>query len=193
MGLTIKNKGALKSKGVSVGLDVSTDTGIVVLSPEGKVITAVEMSVGDLKKGASLQDRIGRVKKLYKSMSEFLEPVSPALVVIEAYGFARYNAQIAVELGTVVRLSCLELGLPFLEVSPLTLKKFAIGKGKGDKSLVRLAAFKKWKFEHDSDNVVDAYVLAQLGRLCLGLSSAKNQSEREVLKTVLQRNITKVK
>ena len=44
------------------------------------------------------------------------------------------------------------------------LKKFATGKGNTKKEDTVLPIFKRWDFEHPSDNVRDAYVLAQIAR-----------------------------
>ncbi|CRF29172.1 Uncharacterised protein [Mycobacterium tuberculosis] len=45
------------------------------------------------------------------------------------------------------------------------MKKFATGKGNAKKDEMVLPIYRKWGFEHGSDNVRDAFVLAQIARV----------------------------
>ncbi|WP_052000945.1 hypothetical protein [Gracilibacillus halophilus] len=64
------------------------------------------------------------------------------------------------------------------------MKKFITGDGNASKDNLILPLYKKFKYEHDSDNVRDAYVLAQIGRYIDGLDTPTRYQEA-VLKKVI--------
>ena len=63
-----------------------------------------------------------------------------------------------------------------LKVPPMTLKKFAAGKGNAKKQEMLLQIYKRWGMEFSDDNAADSYALARL-------SSGKgiNQVEKDVI------------
>ena len=67
-------------------------------------------------------------------------------------------------LGGIVRTMLYEKGIPFCLVTPLQLKKFILGKGAGEKSLILREVFRRWKVEAVDDNQADAVGLAHLAR-----------------------------
>lgn len=86
-------------------------------------------------------------------------------VAIEGYSFnslvSRAHAQ--GELGGVVRLWLFEAGIPFVEVPPASLKKFATGSGAADKFAMGQAAAKRSNgIEFSDDNACDAWWLCQM-------------------------------
>lgn len=87
------------------------------------------------------------------------------LVVIEGYSFASRNsrAHAAGELGGVIRLALHEAGVPFVEVPPSTLKKYATGHGNAGKGEVLAAAIRRLGYEGHDDNEADALWLRQMG------------------------------
>lgn len=86
------------------------------------------------------------------------------VVVLEGYAFARPNqAHQLGELGGVVRAALWERRIPFVEVPPSVLKKYATGKGNADKGAVLAAAIRRLGFEGDDDNAADAWVLRAMG------------------------------
>lgn len=90
------------------------------------------------------------------------------LVVIEG-PVVRSSA--AVVIGMVhgaVRLRLIDLGIPYVLVTPATLKKFATGKGNADKTAMAMAAYKRAGVEFDDDNQCDAWWLRVAGLTALG-------------------------
>ena len=96
-------------------------------------------------------------------------PAKPDVVVLEgySYGSAFKNAkgemiqpQAGVrsigELGGVVRLTCFEHHVPFVEVPPSNLKQYATGKGNGPKDGVVVAAAHRLGYHGADNNEVDA-------------------------------------
>jgi hypothetical protein len=49
-----------------------------------------------------------------------------------------------------------------LQVPPMTLKKYATGKGTSKKQEMLLQIYKRWGVEFNDDNAADAYALARL-------------------------------
>jgi hypothetical protein len=49
-----------------------------------------------------------------------------------------------------------------LKVPPMTLKKYAAGKGNAKKQEMLLQIYKRWGIEFNDDNAADSYALARL-------------------------------
>jgi Holliday junction resolvasome RuvABC endonuclease subunit len=50
-----------------------------------------------------------------------------------------------------------------LQIPPMTLKKYAAGKGNAKKQEMLLQIYKRWGLEFNDDNAADAYALGRLG------------------------------
>ena len=89
---------------------------------------------------------------------------------IEGYSFSSKSSRIYQigELGGIIRSRLMDYPDSYPNIiPPSALKKFATGKGRcKGKAPVIMGAYKKWGFEaeDDDDNVVDAYILAQMMR-----------------------------
>jgi crossover junction endodeoxyribonuclease RuvC len=67
------------------------------------------------------------------------------------------------ELAAIVKLELYERDKIFpLQVSPMTLKKFAAGKGNAKKQEMLMQIYKRWGVEFSDDNAADSYALARL-------------------------------
>jgi crossover junction endodeoxyribonuclease RuvC len=60
-----------------------------------------------------------------------------------------------------------------LQVPPMTLKKFASGKGNSKKQEMLLQMYKRWGIEFNDDNAADSYALARLIR-GVGINAVEN-------------------
>ncbi len=162
MPVTIKPAKTKVNKGW-LGLDPSTKTGVVVLNFDGKVEYASEWAIS-LAKTATFEDRMGRLNQFFAKLNYLLNEYYHLNLrcAIEGYGFANtHTLATLVEIGTTFRKALHNRIIPTVEVPPSSLKKFVTGKGNTKKDQMRLAIYKKWGFEHDSDNIVDAYGLAR--------------------------------
>lgn len=161
-----------------VGIDPSTKTGFVALDERGTVLKAKELT------GAGSHDP----KRMATLIDEIMAHIhKDDVITIEGFGFA---SQQAIQLGGIgwgIRMALFRRMIPYFEASPSQLKKFASGKGNTKKDELAVHIYKIFKFEHSSDNVRDAYVLAEISR-CLTLG-AKNitryQYQLEVINTIL--------
>jgi len=157
-----------------IGIDLSTKTGFVALDKVGNVILAEEVTGQgnkDPKRMVTLTDNI--VKRLNKG----------DFICIEGFSYGSRGRGISFQfgLGHHVRNTLYELGYKYTLVTPGQLKKFATGKGNTSKDNMILPIYKKWNFEHESDNVRDAYVLAQIAK-SLNNDADLLKYEKEVIK-----------
>jgi Holliday junction resolvasome RuvABC endonuclease subunit len=90
-----------------------------------------------------------------------------ALALIEAPTARSASSVISGMVHGVVRAELLELGVPYGTLMPSSLKKYATGKGTGDKVPMALEAYKRAGLTFADDNQCDAWWLwvAALGHL----------------------------
>lgn len=97
--------------------------------------------------------------------------VTAELVVLEGYGFGPQRGHAAIELaelGGVLRVGLYMAGVPFVDVAPASLKKFATGKGNASKAEVLVAAVKRLGYDGADDNVADALWLWTMAMTAYG-------------------------
>jgi Holliday junction resolvasome RuvABC endonuclease subunit len=63
----------------------------------------------------------------------------------------------------VVRLALMDLLVPYVAVTPASLKKFATGRGNATKADMRMELWKRANLDLRDDNQVDAWWLRQMG------------------------------
>lgn len=152
-----------------VGIDPSTKTGFVALDESGQILRAKELT------GTGSQDPV----RMITLIDEVMDHVQKDdLIVIEGFGFA---TQQGIQLGGIgwgVRMSLTRRGFKYYEVAPNAVKKFVsvtgwtgeVGNkkrltGPQKKRAVMNAVKDHYGFTHTSDNIVDAYILAQIARI----------------------------
>jgi len=219
MGLTVKKAPGIvvgynfkKAEGVQIsapeskllpirvmGVDVSTDTGVVVLQWDidhgvWRTVDDFEINLPSLPKKSPLWRVADRWVLLQTSFLKKFQEHCPALVAIEGYGYANANSLVTlVELGAALRgtMSINYLANCTLEVAPASLKKFILGKGVGKKEQVMMQVFKKWGYEAKTNNLADAYVLAHIAAASYlggGLYKGLTKPQKEVLAVVMAKN-----
>jgi hypothetical protein len=98
-------------------------------------------------------------------LSDLLEQAKPDLVLVEGYSLgSSHGAESLISVGAILRAFLRIDGYKWTTVAPQTLKKFA---GASLKEDIKVEAFKRWGFEHSSNDVVDAFVMAQIGAALL--------------------------
>ena len=167
----------------ALGIDPSTKTGVVVLDGQN-VAYAGLLELNTV-------DGFQRSLLLKAALKRTIEEFKPDVAAIEGYAFGnKFSLATMVEIGTLFRERLYEDGVPWTVIAPTQLKKFVLGKGPGSKSEVRLGAYKLWGFEHASDDVVDAYVLAKMATLYQSPGSC-TQIQREVLGAIKKPSVCK--
>jgi len=181
--MSLKVFGVPNLKGpVWVGVDQSySGFAITAIDKDGNYYTEVKKIEGD------------GVERLHKSRAfllGFLNRYMVDAIAIEGYAFGSQMANMAGELGGMIRLALFDTyrfdnqaaALP-LVVPPTSLKKYIAGKGTGiKKNQILLAVYKKWNVEFNDDNAADSYGLARIVR---------NQHDFEYEKEVYDKLITK--
>ena len=183
-----------------VGIDVGiTTTGICILQEDG-TYEPIEVSVPN--SVMALND-FSRFDWLLNSICAAIGyKKEPSMYMFEDYAMwgkgqitriAEFTGQLkrAIYLAQIQRISGPNYGI--FVASPNTLKKFATGAGKGKKSLIIKAVYKKWDFDTDSDDVADAFVLAKMCHLLFSYmgsltGKADLKYEHECMVAILKQN-----
>lgn len=149
-----------------VGIDPSTKTGFVALDESGNVVRAKELyGIGDVDP-----------KRMVTLIQEIIAHLKPGdTICIEGFPFDTQRAMFAGGLHHGIRNELFKRNLPYYEVAPNAVKKFVnvtgwIGEpghkqrltGPQKKKVVMKAVEEHFGFKHKSDNVVDAYIMAQI-------------------------------
>lgn len=166
----------LKSNTRFVGLDLSKNTGLVILDVNGKVIEELEIvAIKGKDDLTQMIDVRNRVKKYLNYSTD--------KIIIENFAFNARGQSVSYQFGVgyLIRAMLQDSGVNFIEPSPGQVKKFATNKGNAAKSAMILPVFKKWGFESSSDNIIDAYVLAKIGWSMYN-HEGLTEYEKEVLK-----------
>lgn len=139
-----------------VGIDLSTKTGLCILDEEGNVVTSIEMLTKKL-------DDPQRMMELAARIMKYLNPETDK-VVVEGFAFGAKGQGVSFQygLGWIVREALILNGMNYVDVPPTSVKKFASNVGNAKKDALVLPIYKKWGFEHESDNVRDAYILSRI-------------------------------
>lgn len=172
-----------------IGIDPSlTGTGLVRYCPKDKGCSVA--TVGNKNAATTVRERLWRYDGLLGEVLDWLREgeANVSGIAIEGYSFGSKGAGTTdrAEFGGILRhYLIVNRGYRnFIEVPPGTLKLFVIGKGVGDKSVVKLAAYKRWGVDFCNDNETDAYVLARIAACHFGAEEPDNDAQRRALKTL---------
>lgn len=160
-----------------VGIDPSTKTGLVILSVNGDVIDQKEitpLSKADPQRFMEIAEQV------------WYQLRKDDVICIEGFSYGSRGRGVSTQygLGWLIRAELIKSGYTYHEVSPNSVKKFATGKGNSAKDAMVLPIFKKWGFEDTSDNVRDAYVLAQMARAIDGQGELTNYQKEAMGKVM---------
>lgn len=149
---------------VYIGIDQSySGFAITAMDQSGNYYTEVKKIEGD---------GVERLHKARAFLLGFLDRYTVEAIAIEGYAFGSQMANMAGELGGMIRLALFdnyrfvnEASAFPLVVPPTSLKKYIAGKGTGiKKNQILLAVYKKWNVEFHDDNAADSYGLARIVR-----------------------------
>lgn len=132
-----------------VGLDLSiTGTG-VSHTVEGAACTHLIRT--------NPKDRDGRLLQIRDTIRELA--TGAELALIEAPTPRSPSSVVSGMVQAAARMVLLELGVPYGTLMPASLKKYATGRGTGDKIPMAMAAYKRGGVEFSDDNQCDAWWL----------------------------------
>lgn len=161
-----------------IGIDPSlTGTAIYHIGQGNEGSDYITLKVKGEERLVHIRDHIQHMLDMFA-----FSDIAIQLVCIEGYAFARPNQAHQIgELGGVIRVLLYESGLPWIEIAPAALKKFATGKGNATKDQIMLHVFKRWGFEAPNNNIADAYALAQMGVAIATGDHGLTQAQAEAL------------
>lgn len=138
-----------------VGIDPSTKTGFVILSSTGEVLVEEEIRAKTTTDPLRMIDIVRQIKKQLRPTDK---------VVIEGFAYSAKGRGVDFQygIGWMIRAMLYIEKIPYTDASPSQLKKFCCNRGNAKKEDLVLPMYKKWGYEHHSDNVRDAYVLARM-------------------------------
>lgn len=146
-----------------MGLDASLNSSGTAYRGMGGELVTGRIKPGT-KKGCS------RLWHNLKAWERLLDSVQPGLVVIEGYAMsAKGNAMFNIgEWGGVARLAVWQRGIPFVTVTPSTLKMLITGNGAAKKPQVIAALHKATGELVPQEDEADAYALMLIGEALHG-------------------------
>jgi len=138
-----------------IGIDPSTKTGLVILDRDGTVIVETEVK-------SKLKQDPQRFMDIADQIYMYVRDGDK--IMIEGFSFGSRGKAVSTQygIGWIIRRQLVNKS--YTEIPPAMLKKFATGKGNSKKEDMILPIYKRWGYQNDSDNIRDAYVLAQIGR-----------------------------
>lgn len=147
-----------------IGIDPSySSTGVVVLGKE----TNEPLEAFTVRAGTSTNRFYDRMKLAIDKINEVMikYPMDSTYVVMEGGAFA--SEFVTFKLGKLAgafEYYLGSLGVNYSLVAPTYVKKVATGKGNSTKASVITAVRNRWEFVSASDDINDAYVMAQIAR-----------------------------
>ncbi len=171
------------SRRIIVAFDLSlTATGAIALDDAGLCLARET-----IKTDTSMQGR-QRLTFIADKAVEFVQRYDPMVVMKEApaYGASWAVTAIGMVHGAVdYAMEKAAQPIP-IAVSPSTLKKFATGRGVGEKGDIKMWVLDKWGAKFSDNNQADAYVLARIGGVHAGFFPMTSKHEGECLKVILK-------
>ncbi|WP_397570618.1 crossover junction endodeoxyribonuclease RuvC [Schlesneria sp. T3-172] len=162
-----------------IGIDPSlSGTGVIVLTEAGSIASKTIVSTPPC--GPSAQARMDRYEKMVWEIKKIGDAFKPTMICIEGYAFGSNmpGANERVEYGGLLRY-VLTRSFRLIEVNPLSLKKWATGRGAGDKTALIAAMTAKYGVQFGSSDEYDAYALARVALQIVGYDQPTNETQRE--------------
>jgi Holliday junction resolvasome RuvABC endonuclease subunit len=158
----------LSDQTVYIGIDPSlTGTGVCILDAYGG------HSVRTIKTTPKTHPNIyRRIDCIVNAITEIAGRHADPRICIERVFVSPKNMnsqQHLIVLGYMIRRMLFWGGLMFIEVSPMTLKKFVCGNGKAEKSMMLMRVYQHWDVSADDDNQADAVGLAHMAQAIEGV------------------------
>lgn len=166
-----------------VGVDPSLSCTSIVAG--SRPILEHSKSFHSFNTGDGVLQRLTRFDRLVAEVMTYLRGLpNITAIYLEGYSFlSKGRVHQTAEFGGLLRYYLLDLGKVH-EVPPNTLKKFAWGKGKGDKAVVAASLARRYDLDLDSNDSYDAYACWRLGCVAEGVLQATTQYEEEAAATV---------
>jgi crossover junction endodeoxyribonuclease RuvC len=146
------------------GIDPSTKTGFVAMYENGDVVRHKDLT------GIGSVDPM-RITTLINEIMDHLNPGDVVCIESPAMGAQGQGVGFMWGLAYGIRMALYRRGIQYYDVAPTALKQFvdasrkrlgADGKKLDSKAAVAQGVYEHYGYTHPSNNVIDAYVLAQI-------------------------------
>ena len=168
-----------------VGIDPSGQTGMAILDKDGNYLDGFEIA----------PEEENKTESICTIVEEIVENIEPGdVIAIEGFSYGSKGKGIDFQfgLGHAIRLELYRENINWIEVTPTQVKKFASGNGKCKKENMIIPILRHWGFEHDSNNVRDAFVLAQIAR-STQVRTVNTKYQEDVIQVILESQNSKKK
>lgn len=153
---------------VSIGIDQSlTGFALTILNVNDPTQYSTWVFKSEFRGVKRLSDIGGWiVDKLELVKAEYIQDIA-----MEGTVLASHSALVLGELAATVKLTLWDYFIDYdhqehlrvpLQIPPMTLKKYAAGKGNAKKQEMLMQIYKRWGIEFNDDNAADSYALARL-------------------------------
>jgi Holliday junction resolvasome RuvABC endonuclease subunit len=163
---------------IILGLDLSlAGTGLCVAqngSGEGKGLLATINTTAKTR----TEDRLMTIRR---TIAQACNGIDAAIIEGLSYGSVGGAQAERSALHWMVRVDLYQLGVPYVVVTPMTLKKFVCGTAKAEKAMMMREVFRRWGVEAANDNEADAAALAHLGMVYYGQAEHQTVAQQEVV------------
>lgn len=158
-----------------LGIDASLEgTGLCLVSAVGAVLRVETVNPRGLR-------GMARLALIKAATTDFMRDAPVTGAAIEGYAFGAVNQAFSLgEVGGVLRLLLHEWEVPYIDVPPINLKKFATGFTEADKPAMVAAAVADGALLSDH-NQADAYFLARIALALAGVCP-RQRTKLEVIR-----------
>jgi Holliday junction resolvasome RuvABC endonuclease subunit len=132
-----------------IGIDLSlTGTGLCVLRDGGQLRTISTTAK------TRTEDRLITIRR---AIAQECGCMDAAIIEGLSYGSVGGAQAERSALHWMVRVDLYQLGVPYVVVTPMSLKKFVCGTAKAEKSMMIREVFRRWNVVAANDNEADAF------------------------------------
>lgn len=172
-----------------IGLDPSTrTTGAVILDRDGNCTAAQALTT---QRSTSIAERLCELRAALEDFCKGWGIVCAAIEQPFIGRFAYASGRLFMVQGVcLVRL--FNSGIP--EIYPVSVaqaKRFATDEPRPQKDAIRLAVYKRWDWDHHSNDVTDAYVMAHVARaMTLGEQGGYDSTQLKLVQKIREKSYT---
>lgn len=169
----------------SLGLDLSLTASAAVLLEDGKI--KLQELIKTKPSGKNPTEELHRLLLIREQL--LLGDKLPDIAVIEGLAFMARNTTALVQLAGLnylVRELLWSKDIPFVIVSPSTLKKFVTGRGNAKKDEMMLETYKRYHVTFKNDNSCDAYGLAKIGEALISATPSITKDQDKTIEILRQ-------
>jgi len=152
------------NKKLFVGIDASfSGTSVVIIDGNCNVIKQMLITTKHQDTQFDIEKRILYIASELNILLYYMNEYDLNLVCLEGLSYGSTGEAILqiAALNYFIRIFLFNNNIPYIVVSPTTLKKFVTGKGNVKKNLMLKEVYKKWGVDFNDDNLCDAYSLAR--------------------------------